>query len=1495
MKNANRTLEESSSVDIPGGTKGADTPIVTRPFASRNRRRDLVATKPPKSEEHFKATLEDKLSILRGDLSCSIPEIGLDSFLDFLLPPIWDQIDIDGIISLLRSGGLVTTDGKWKAFENAPSRSSESEEVTFAPLAEISKNVVDFASAQTGLEPNFALSLPRHAQPKPQGARKSCPDGYVILHEADERARRATNNARWTRWWYDIALTTEFKKKGGRKDQNENVSKLMFNIQQTMTLDPCRRFTFGITIENTKMRLWFCSRATPIVSEAFDFTTAIKPLTHVFLSLMFASKEELGWDPTIRPFIKDNGQRAYRIDVRDEIYETEQLLSDYSADALVSQAARVWKVRHVASGERYVLKDVWLDDDRDVEHNIHEAILRDIEDKYGVNARRDAAPHLLTPIAHCFVRVNGVDDHTTDIIMRGFSPSMKHRLKVRVKKAKSYTDLGGSSDADLQSIWRELKAPFPRCLHRRKVHRRKHYRIIFREVAQVLYKVRKLSDVFTVLIDGAKVLKWIHGCGWVHRDISPGNLYLYEGRGLVGDLEYAKQRSLDAVDERRIGTPDFMAAEAVARHFKHLREDEDIEVARRILSQSEGERRKNLDNFGKRNDVPTFFHNDLHDLESLWWVAIWELFFNRKCSEVICEGERSEEQVRMRLIAADTLFHVPGATGERSLFFRRKSVYDEKTEWVPDQLLDIQEILDDARVVLLQKYIDFEAEFPAIRMDVFEGTYEILLMQFEACRDSAYDQEAVALPTVGQALTTDGGIYRRPGDASIPSLDHDSGGHTSSSSLSEVDSGGQDSALSITSAVKVTNQVSGKGRSALDDFLIPMPSLCIPRSSHELEELVFPPTSSTSTLPMNTSDDTTRTTTPPNKSRPISQNAFTPVSHHSTQDLGYLTGVTDLMRDAVRKDVDYIAIESRRTSSTRPDAHFICEEIEATLKEKEKETNATLPLGNTDTRLWFCSRSILIVSEAFDFRTNVHLVTRVFLSFAFASEEELGWDPTICPIQNDDGERAYIITVDNETYETVKVIADHGADSLISRGVRLWLVKNTRTGEPCILKDIWIEHDRQSERLIHATMLQDIEDEYGVEIRKEAELHLLTPVQDWIVRVDGIEDHTTNMMLRGYEPPFQTVFHLKIEATKSDNLKKSVQPPAPSDPVLEATRLKKWSVSALLDARRKKLHHRKHYRVVFKEIGECIHTLTGLANVFVVLRDSARVLEWIHGAQWVHRDISVGNLYFYDGRGVIGDFEYAKKRDSNVSHEVRSCSIDFVSSEVIKHAFQYLPSDTTWRPRSKMKSKKPENANIVQFFHNDLHDLESLWWIAIWELLFHRSNVDEELDEESAALQDSEREKAIYGRQAYGDAIGWINDTFYELVGILNQFRVLLTTRYRDFEASFPCVDWGRLQGIHKEIQQIFEQCRGYAFDIKIELLPYKLTDLWNLTSPSNDEDDADNQSEEEHEASQNEEKTAEDLLHELNLNEDGESDGDDEDEDNCPPFLVHMVKYKVK
>ena len=59
-------------------------------------------------------------------------------------------------------------------------------------------------------------------------------------------------------------------------------------------------------------------------------------------------------------------------------------------------------------------------------------------------------------------------------------------------------------------------------------------------------------------------------------------------------------------------------------------------------------------------------------------------------------------------------------------------------------------------------------------------------------------------------------------------------------------------------------------------------------------------------------------------------------------------------------------------------------------------------------------------------------------------------------------------------------------------------------------------------------------------------------------------------------------------------------------------------------------------------------------------------LQVIHKAGWVHRDLSIGNLYLYIDpvsgvkRGLIGDFEFAKR-----AGEKRNCSIRTVSFSLI--------------------------------------------------------------------------------------------------------------------------------------------------------------------------------------------------------------------------------------
>ena len=47
----------------------------------------------------------------------------------------------------------------------------------------------------------------------------------------------------------------------------------------------------------------------------------------------------------------------------------------------------------------------------------------------------------------------------------------------------------------------------------------------------------------------------------------------------------------------------------------------------------------------------------------------------------------------------------------------------------------------------------------------------------------------------------------------------------------------------------------------------------------------------------------------------------------------------------------------------------------------------------------------------------------------------------------------------------------------------------------------------------------------------------------------------------------------------------------------------------------------------------------------------------MHKYDWVHRDISVANIYVYKDRGLLGDLEYAKKGDDKTDHQLRTVRI----------------------------------------------------------------------------------------------------------------------------------------------------------------------------------------------------------------------------------------------
>jgi hypothetical protein len=51
-------------------------------------------------------------------------------------------------------------------------------------------------------------------------------------------------------------------------------------------------------------------------------------------------------------------------------------------------------------------------------------------------------------------------------------------------------------------------------------------------------------------------------------------------------------------------------------------------------------------------------------------------------------------------------------------------------------------------------------------------------------------------------------------------------------------------------------------------------------------------------------------------------------------------------------------------------------------------------------------------------------------------------------------------------------------------------------------------------------------------------------------------------------------------------------------------------------------------------------------------------LQIMHILGYVHRDVSAGNILFWDGAGILSDLEFAKKTSDLTMHEVRTvCAI----------------------------------------------------------------------------------------------------------------------------------------------------------------------------------------------------------------------------------------------
>ncbi|KAI0338811.1 hypothetical protein BDW22DRAFT_1362530 [Trametopsis cervina] len=187
-------------------------------------------------------------------------------------------------------------------------------------------------------------------------------------------------------------------------------------------------------------------------------------------------------------------------------------------------------------------------------------------------------------------------------------------------------------------------------------------------------------------------------------------------------------------------------------------------------------------------------------------------------------------------------------------------------------------------------------------------------------------------------------------------------------------------------------------------------------------------------------------------------------------------------------------------------------------------------------RLWFGSRSDLLVSEPFDVVRDQHALVQFFLSVMFAPLCLLGYDPTIMRsvLTGDNEDRLYDITVRRideddkaryHVYRTTYVVANFATQNMRSRGTRVWRAREVLgagksgkldnldiLGQWVVVKNYWIDDDRMPESKTLARILEAAKASGDPEDEALFNQHFFHVVCHGYVYVEGDNDHIFTLM-----------------------------------------------------------------------------------------------------------------------------------------------------------------------------------------------------------------------------------------------------------------------------------------------------------------------------------------------------------------------------------------------
>ncbi|KAG8922351.1 hypothetical protein FRC00_007541 [Tulasnella sp. 408] len=296
---------------------------------------------------------------------------------------------------------------------------------------------------------------------------------------------------------------------------------------------------------------------------------------------------------------------------------------------MTSRATRVWKVVEVPSSEDddkpldgpvMVLKDMWLDSQSKTERENLDAIFEKLESishdlKNGKELKFLAKfDDVSKEAAETCLKAGTWGDHFLTVVCDWKGSSSK-AVPVGARPDQTLFDPLPSCPKPASVQYcdptrcenaREMDAATPiQTPLSRTYSPKQHYRVVFKEICESLHDVKGVQDVATALGGAVLALQLMFLAGWIHRDISTGNIFACR---LHADGSPGAP-----------GTAFFMAIE-IQRQIYIYRPDASMEFPPVDSDQEQQGSPAQTD-----PESSGVIHNFEHDMESVFWVLLWTL------------------------------------------------------------------------------------------------------------------------------------------------------------------------------------------------------------------------------------------------------------------------------------------------------------------------------------------------------------------------------------------------------------------------------------------------------------------------------------------------------------------------------------------------------------------------------------------------------------------------------------------------------------------------------------------------------------------------------------------------------------------------------------------------------------------------------------------------------------------------------------------------------